>query len=211
MQRISQHLNPFTCCGSCCCERLFPLCRRPPPTMRRPAVTSLPGGKGCSGVFWAKRGRFWTDSPRCQKRAFFGGAHGGQHPRHCLHHPHPWRALMQMMPVMRGMLSPRLGQSCRKREKHSVFQGVWWVRTWNISKPPGRARFWAGISVSNKKHCVLSTCSESASTLILLHVVAHAAAHDLFHSRRSSCSGQDWLCQALAVAGWQQQALPAFT
>ena len=24
-------------------------------------------------MFWAKRGRFWTDSPRSQKRAFFGG------------------------------------------------------------------------------------------------------------------------------------------
>ena len=34
--------------------------------------------------------------------------------------------------------------------------------------------------MSNKKHGVLPTCSESASTLILLHVVAHAAAHDLF-------------------------------
>ena len=183
------------------------------------AVTSLPGGKGCSGVFWAKRGRLDRLPAESKNERFLGGAHGGQHPRHCLHPPHPWRALMQMMPVMRGMLSPRLGQSCRKREKHRVFQGFWRVRTWNISKPawqaglddPGRARFWAGISVSNKKHCVLSTCSESASTLILLHVVAHAAAHDLFHSRRSSCSGQDWLCQALAVAGWQQQALPAFT
>ena len=60
---------------------------------------------------------------------------------------------MQMMPVLQGMLTPRLGQSCRKREKHSVFPGFWRVRTWNISKPawqaglddPGRARFWAGI------------------------------------------------------------------
>ena len=24
-------------------------------------------------MLWAKRGRFWTDSPRSQKRAFFGG------------------------------------------------------------------------------------------------------------------------------------------
>ena len=31
--------------------------------------------------------------------------------------PHPWRTLMQMMLVMRGMLFPRLGQSRRKREK----------------------------------------------------------------------------------------------
>ena len=79
MQRISQHLNPFTCCGSCCCARPFFPCAA---DHRRPcadhalyfcAVTSLPGGKGCSGVFWAKRGRFWTDSPRSQKRTFLGG------------------------------------------------------------------------------------------------------------------------------------------
>ena len=79
MQRISQHLNPFTCCGSCCCARPFFPCAA---DHRRPcadhalyvcAVTSLPGGKGCSGVFWAKRGRFWTNSPRSQKRTFFGG------------------------------------------------------------------------------------------------------------------------------------------
>ena len=75
------------------------------------------------GCVLGEKGRFWTDSPRSQNERFLGGAHGGQHPRHCLHHPHPWRAMMQMMLVMRGMLSPRLGNV--KNGSLGVFP-LWW-------------------------------------------------------------------------------------
>ena len=100
------------------------LCRRPLPTMSRPCAIILRWarpykGRRISGFVQAIFGGFLSISPRSQKTSVFWGVPiVDSIPGHHLHHPHPWRALMRMMPVMRGMLgmlSPKSGQLCRKR------------------------------------------------------------------------------------------------
>ena len=77
-----------------------------PPTHRRTfalrqAGPTLIRGEGFADLFRQFLAAFPAES---KNECFLGGAHSGQHPRHHLHHPHPWRTLMRMMPVMRGML-----------------------------------------------------------------------------------------------------------
>ena len=140
------------------------LCRRPTadhvPTMCRTFALKprCQGGKRVR-VHFSDFCDFLSISPRSQKNErFLEGAHSRQHPRHHLHHPHPWQTLMRMMPVMRVMLSPKSGHVCRKRGKHSVFQGFWRAQTWKPCVPGMRPR-----RKVSKFRCLLAASKAAAS------------------------------------------------